>query len=38
MTQVTYHVEREEVDKDEKKEHEDKKKKKKKSVVFKASS
>jgi hypothetical protein len=30
MTQVTYHVEREE--------HEDKKKKKKKSVVFKASS
>jgi hypothetical protein len=36
MTQVTYHVEREGVDKDEKKEHEDKKKKK--SVVFKASS
>jgi hypothetical protein len=35
MTQVTYHVEREGVDKDEKKEHEDKKKK---SVVFKVSS
>jgi hypothetical protein len=42
MTQATYHVEREGVDKDEKKEDEDKKKKKKKkkkkSVVFKASS
>ena len=37
MTQETYHVEREGVDKDDKKEEEDKKKKKK-SVAFKASS
>ena len=37
MTQETYHVEREGVDKGEKKEDEDKKKKKK-SVAFKASS
>ena len=36
MTQETYHVEREGVDKDDKKEDEDKKKKK--SVAFKASS